>query len=259
MILDNPEIFRRQNGFTLLEIAVVLMIIGLLLGGLLPTLSAQMESRNINETRKQLDEIKEALIGYAIINGRLPCPAISGSNGIEAPVGVGNCTYFSNTTNASYNYLPAATLGLSGTNSSGLLEDAWGNPIRYAVTSLQSGVDYVYTTSGGMSTVGISSLGSSNLNVCSAASANNSSCTVINSTLASNAVVVIYSTGKNGASGGTGTDEAENLNPNASDSHGNVFVSHTPSAASGNEYDDLMIWISPNVLVNRMVTAGKLP
>src|SRR3989339_201838 len=80
-------------GFSLVEMAIVLAIVGLLLGGLIPTLSAQMESQRINETRKQLDEIQQALVGYAIINGRLPCPAkatlASGlaNAGVEATTG----------------------------------------------------------------------------------------------------------------------------------------------------------------------------
>ena len=73
-----------QNGFTLLEMAIVLMIVGLLLGGMLVPLTAQMDQRNFTETRKSLDDIQQALIGYAIINGRLPCPASSTSNGVES-------------------------------------------------------------------------------------------------------------------------------------------------------------------------------
>ena len=65
-----------QNGFTLIEMAIVLMIVGLLLGGLLVPLSAQMDQRNISDTQKAMSEIKEALIGYAMANGRLPCPAV---------------------------------------------------------------------------------------------------------------------------------------------------------------------------------------
>ncbi len=68
---------------------------------------------------------------------------------------------------------------------------------------------------------------------------------------------VIYSTGKNGGYGGTGADEAENPNPNSTDND-RVFVSHTPTG-SPNEFDDLVVWISPNILINRMVAAGKLP
>lgn len=242
---------RRVSGFTLVEMAVVLAIVALLLGGLLPTISSQMEQRQTNETRKHLDEIQQALIGYAIINERLPCPASSSTSGQEDPVVVtGTCTH----PHDNNSYVPAVTLGLSGTDSSGLIKDAWGSPIRYAVTEANS---KAFTTANGMSTTGISSL-SPNLIVCSAASSDGSSCSVSNSTLTSNAVAIIYSTGKNAALGGTGTDESENPNINSADTD-RVFVSHTPSAASGNEYDDIMIWLSQNILINRMVTAGKLP
>lgn len=45
------------------------------------------------------------------------------------------------------------------------------------------------------------------------------------------------------------SDEAENSDNNVS------FVSHEFTT----EYDDLVGWISPSILINRMVTAGKLP
>lgn len=237
-----------QPGFTLVEMAIVLAIVGLLLGGLIPTLSAQMELRLINETRKQLGEIQQALIGYAVINGRLPCPAYS--TGAEDPVGGGNC-------NHSYDgFIPAATLGLPTTNSNGFAVDSWGNRIRYAVTPWSSNA---YTTTNGMATTGISNLspaGTPYLQICSTASSSSSSCSVANSALASSPgiPVVIYSTGKNGGYGGTGADEAENPNPNSADND-RVFVSHTPTS----NFDDLVIWISTNTLLNRMVTAGKLP
>jgi len=43
--------------------AIVLVIIGLLLGGLLMPLSAQLEQQRISETQKYLDQIREALLG----------------------------------------------------------------------------------------------------------------------------------------------------------------------------------------------------
>ena len=59
---------------------------------------------------------------------------------------------------------------------------------------------------------------------------------------------------------GTGTDEAANPNPNSADNN-RTFVSHTPtgSSATNGEFDDLVIWISNSTLLNRMVSAGKLP
>ena len=61
---QRPTVKKKNCGFTLIEMAMVLMIVGLLLGGLLPTISSQVEQRNVTETRKQLDEIQQALIGF---------------------------------------------------------------------------------------------------------------------------------------------------------------------------------------------------
>jgi prepilin-type N-terminal cleavage/methylation domain-containing protein len=251
--LNPAAMHQRQTGFTLIEISIVLFILALVLGGLLPTLSSQVEQRHLTETRARLDEIKEALIGYAIINGRLPCPASSSTNGKEDPTsGTGSCTH----PHDNNSYVPAATLGLSGTDSSGLIEDAWGNPIRYGVAD---GSSNAFTKS--ISGIGISNISSStiaNLDVCSSASGATSSSCSSSYQLTNNAVAVIYSTGKNGGSGGTGADETENPNINSTDSD-HVYVSHDISATSGNAFDDLVTWLSPNVLVNRMVSAGKLP
>ena len=54
-----------ERGFTLVEMTIVLVIIGLLISSLIPPLSAQMDQRNVNETREQLANIREALIGFA--------------------------------------------------------------------------------------------------------------------------------------------------------------------------------------------------
>ena len=45
-----------QKGFTLVEMAVVLLIIGLLLGGLLMPLSEQVNSQRYGETREHSTE-----------------------------------------------------------------------------------------------------------------------------------------------------------------------------------------------------------
>jgi hypothetical protein len=76
------------------------------------------------------------------------------------------------------------------------------------------------------------------------------------SNLTTKAPFVIFSLGKNGTTGGTGADEAQNVATNAT-----TFVSHTPTP-SGNcagEFDDIVTWGSLNTLFARMVQAGKLP
>ena len=240
-----------KQGFTLVEMAIVLMIVGLLLGGLLVPLSAQMEQRNVTETRKQLDEIQQALMGFAITTGRLPQPScgtiptgqINAGTELSAASAVAIAC-----TNDLY-VLPWATLGVSET-------DAWGNRYTYRVTSIFS--DAIGTTFGcatpapPQASFALCSVG--DLYVYSAASG-------VAATVSSNVPAVIISHGKNGAGAytqqgiklpvGNDLDEQDNSDGNTN----NKYVSHTPTPT----FDDLVIWISPNILLNRMVVAGKLP
>ena len=57
---------KAQQGFTLIELAIVLVIVTLLVGGLAMPLSAQIEARRIGETRKTMEEAREAILGYAM-------------------------------------------------------------------------------------------------------------------------------------------------------------------------------------------------
>ena len=52
-----------ERGFSLLELAIVLLIVGLLLGGLIMPLSARMDQQKIDTTRQQLEQIRQALVG----------------------------------------------------------------------------------------------------------------------------------------------------------------------------------------------------
>lgn len=235
---------RKSLGFTLVEIAIVMLIITLLLTGLVPTISSQVEQRQNNETRKQLDEIQQALMGFAVINGRLPCPASASTNGVEdPPVVTGTCSHPFD------GLVPSATLGLSNSDSSGFAVDAWGNRIHYAVTT---SVANAFTTPNGMSSAGISALNNADLLVCATSTGiTATSCAGGTSLTANGVAVVIFSTGKDGASGAANPDEAANLHGTAT----KTFVSHdfTPT------FDDIVVWISPNILIGRMVAAGKLP
>lgn len=240
----------RESGFTLIELAVAVLVLTLLLGSILVPLATQVEQRQISDTQKYTDEIKEALIGFAIANDRLPCPASATSAGIESPLGGGACTN-------NYNgFIPAVTLGLAVVDSGGFAVDPWGNRIRYAVTSANSNA---FTTVNGMRTTGLAAL-APNLLVCSTATGISGTSCAAGAALTTGVPAVIYSVGKNGAYGGTGTDEAANPNPNSTNND-RAFVSHvpTPSTVPNGEFDDIMTWLSPNILYNRMVAAGKLP
>jgi prepilin-type N-terminal cleavage/methylation domain-containing protein len=258
----------RAAGFTLVELAVVLLIIGLLLGGLVVTVSAQLELQHTAETRQTLDNVRDALTGFAVASGRFPCPATAASNGQESPAGGGACTGAGNggcgtgSPGVAHGFVPGVTLGVTPLDSQGYVLDGWNNRVRYSVSTCQIGAQtYPFTTANGMKTVGMGTLSTTNLlNVCGSASgATTTSCGTAVS-LTSKAPAVIYSVGKNGPTGGTGADETENPNPNSGDAD-IVFVFHDISVASapGGEYDDMMTWISLPVLYSRMIAAGQLP
>lgn len=270
-----------MSGFTLVEMAMVLMIVGLLLGGLLPTISSQIEQQRRNETRKTLEETRNALLGFAMANGRLPCPASSTSNGQESfctgdlsvacglaivPPAVipahGRCT------NPYDGFLPAVTLGISPIDAQGYAIDAWGgvqNRIRYAVYegTITSGTPTynTFTATGEIKKATMANIAIANplLSVCASVPSTTTTCGTAIS-LTDQAPAVIYSVGRNGPTGGTGLDETANPNTN-SVNNDPVFVSHeaTSVSAANGEFDDIVTWLSTGILFNRMVTAGQLP
>ena len=63
---------KQVRGFTLIELAIVLVIITLLVGGLAMPLSAQIQARRIAETKKTLEEAREAIMGYAMSHTATP-------------------------------------------------------------------------------------------------------------------------------------------------------------------------------------------
>lgn len=260
------------KGFTLVELAIVLGIVALLLTGLVVSVSAQLDLQKLSETRGTMDNVREALLGFAAANGRLPCPASAASNGQESFASGGStsnglCSNFYN------GFVPAAALGLTPTDGNGFLLDGWGNRIRYAVdNSTINGVTNPFTRQDGMKAATMASIEATAesssgglLFVCSSSSgvtAVNCGSTAGTVTVTRKTPAVVYSTGKNTATGGapgTNNDEAANPNPNSANND-RVFVHHEPTAAgAGGEFDDIMTWISLPVLFNRMISAGRLP
>lgn len=241
MSLKRRANFLTQKGFSLIELAIVLVVVALLLGGLLVPLTMQIEQQKIRETQKMLEEIKEALVGYAVVNDRLPCPATAASSGAEATIG-GACVPLEG-------FVPVQTLGLNlPVDAQGLLVDAWGNRVRYRVTSSDGNA---FTTTNGMKTTTMGSL-TPNLHVCASSTGVTGTTCGTAASLVNTAPVVLLSQGKNWANTPS-TDEAANLNDDV------VFVSRAQSNVAGNEFDDLVTWLSPNILFNRMVAAGRLP
>jgi type II secretory pathway pseudopilin PulG len=241
---------RQVLGFTLVEIAIVLMIVALFIGALLVPLSAQVTQRRTDETVRALNDISEALIGYAAANGRLPCPASMTSLGQESFAPGKNAT--DGTCSKPFDgFVPAVDLGIRPTDPEGFAVDGWGIRIRYAVTTDHNSA---FTRINGMKDEKIEDL-DPELRVCVSATGVTTTSCGTSTVLANKAPVVLLSLGANGVSGIHGADEGANLDGNA------VFVYHTPApvGAAGGEFDDLVTWLSPNILYSRMIAAGRLP
>jgi type II secretory pathway pseudopilin PulG len=256
-------------GFTLAELTVVLIIVGLLLGGMLIPLGAQTDLRYRSDTTKALTDIREALIGYAIVNGRLPCPAdrtiatATANAGTEAVTVAGGpcaCTAAASgiaatggvacndtTPDSVTGVLPWATLGLPET-------DAWGNRYTYRVTTRFG------RAATGQTTFGTCAPASNPAAAAFALCSTGDIAVFTDSTrtvgIANGIPAIVVSHGKSTAGAwttsgtqvavGANGDEIENTNDNIN------FVSNTL-------IDDQLIWVSPNLLMNRMIAAGKLP
>jgi type II secretory pathway pseudopilin PulG len=212
----------------------VVFIMGLLLAGVMTPLSTQVQLRRAAETQKTMEEIKEALNGFAVINGRLPRPAQSAVNGSELAT---PCA----TDLACTGFIPWQTLGVAKS-------DAWGKMIRYSVSP--NFADAPFT----LSTIGTKSV-----------QTRDASGALV--TQASNVPAVILSYGKNnwGASD-TGLALSDNSGTNADEDTNNAatvtFINRNATdstTAPGGEFDDLVLWLSPNVLMSRMVSAQRLP
>lgn len=240
----------RNQGVTLVEMAVVLVMIGLLMGGLIVPLSAQIEQKRYNDTKTLLENAKDALIGYAMSHAAtdgkpyLPCPD-TGNDGFEESRSSGACP-------SQEGRLPWATLGTAKT-------DAWGSQLRYRVDSGFSN-----------STTGFSLSSTASLRVC-----DSSACSTI---VASGVPAVIVSHGSNGygarnESGGTNmvpstasADELENIdgrnNPTAGNNNADTADSSDVDFVSryrNSSFDDEVTWLSTNILFSKMVAAEKLP
>lgn len=253
---------RRAAGFTLTELAVVMTIVALLLTATMYTLSAQTEQRNRNDTERRLQEAKDLLLSFALVNGRLPCPGVATGDESGGPAAACANNYGG--------FLPGRAIGYQPVDANGFALDAWNNRIRYAVSQTTWGVwPARFTRQHGANTSAVPTIvpatapwsltqTPADLVVCSASPAVPAATACDAGTAVTNqnvVVAVVFSTGKNGATGGTGTNEARNLDANA------LFVSRPPdpAGAAGGEFDDMMVWIPVGLLYGRMIAAGVLP
>jgi prepilin-type N-terminal cleavage/methylation domain-containing protein len=120
------------RGFSLIEVAIVLVVAGLVISGGLVALSPLLQSSKTSQTNQLMDRIEQSLVLYVIQNGCLPCPAVPANlTGIAEKNGGGSYTGCTGSCSATYGIVPWNTLGLSKDE----VTDPFGSFIDYVPSS----------------------------------------------------------------------------------------------------------------------------
>jgi prepilin-type N-terminal cleavage/methylation domain-containing protein len=272
---------QRNRGFTLVEVAISMVILGLVLTGLVVALSQQMQQRHLIDTRTTLEQANEALLTFVVANARLPCPAVAASNGLESLTGPGQCT-------AAAGFLPAVTLGLPNLDAYGLLDDGWADgsthdntgalnyprAIRYSVALLVvTGTPYALTTAslgGGVRTRALvgAALTTNNNGLFVCRSSTGLVGGIVNrcgspaNSLALNAVAVLWSQGPTGNdAAGNSVDEKQNYTQLTAPGVARTFIMRDPAdvAAAAGRFDDIVSWLSWGPVADKLMLASQVP
>ncbi len=109
-----------QKGFSLLEVAIGILILGFVMLALEGVFKLLMDTNNIVKEKSNIESIEKSLKMYLQVNLRLPCPDVSG-DGIADYSSSGSCA-------VTEGYLPYSDIG-------SISRDAWGNPYYYVVNT----------------------------------------------------------------------------------------------------------------------------
>jgi prepilin-type N-terminal cleavage/methylation domain-containing protein len=253
---------KRSLGFTLIEMAIVLVIIGLVTAAAVKVIKPIRDVSKTDLTLQHLAAIDKALQLYVVTNGCLPCPAdgsqassvLTTINSVDystAGLADGGGAYVSGcassacrTTNRT---VPWITLGLSEEIAS----DGWGDRIRYVVKGTPcSGSDL--TSSNGMIrclTSGSTAFPTGGVTV----QDNDAGTTAL-------AAYVLISSGADrgsalkayagGTTGNTASGTSEGTSGNARDTTFTTFYKGTVNNSSGSShFDDIVIFRTPSLVI----------
>lgn len=252
------------KGFTLVEMALVLLIIGLLTKIAIAPLAGMQAHRMRMQAEQQLQGVREAVFSHIVAYGAIPCPLSDesagpslshqntlGAAGYSVPPG-GSIIQAASVCTVSAGVVPARQLRLAGAvNAMGALLDPWGNVYRYSVSlsnaETEGSTDWPdWTTAGEAAAVGIGNL-SADLVLCNTATSGN--CGGRNIRADQIAFVVLTT----GADESTSASQSENLD------NDNYFVVTEESIQQEQKYDDIVVWGSAADVMYWMLRMGWLP
>lgn len=259
--------FNKNFGFSLVELSIVIVIMGIMMGAGLKYLAAQSENAVYSSTFKRQETIKLALVSYFRTHKNLPCPDTRPGGGntgtfstTNIPDGVENRNGATvsppdttQTCDANFGIVPFQTLGLSRD----VALDGWENYMSYNVYYPASGIvnDWVRTTS---------------------FNTGNTGSVIINdrypptsdppTNKTTNAVVVVISHGKNGLGAYTIKGTRNVLPANALDEYqntvgtGNRFSRELfeDTSSTYGVFDDLVTYLTSDDILDPLFREGSI-
>jgi len=265
LIIYNKQ---QHNGFSLIEMAIVLLITGILMGAGLSLLAVKQTAAQINLTQTHQEVIKQALISYLGQHKRLPCPVdpanpITGLEGRSSST-LSPCLKYSGV-------VPYATLGLDRS----VALDGWENFIDYVVTPPPTTPpttppynEWLLTYS---TTPTVAPQCDPTIPYCSSSSnltfwPSNTvgALNVTGNNTISGIVVALISHGKNGYGAinikgnkndflAAGTDEKQNINPILGTLANTVVKRDTSDTPASNAFDDNVMILGSNDLTGPLI------
>ncbi|MDQ1831714.1 hypothetical protein [Massilia scottii] len=232
----------RQDGAALLLLLAVagLGAASLLMSGMAKT---DMHAGPERRSAAALAQAREALLGFALANGRLPRPALESGGGREFE---GRCDSEARCTGL----LPWVTLGLAP-------GDGWGKLLRYSVSPVMSAAPIQPTVAFGTKSVLTRRAGRLAYQVGAAECSMATQCAA--------AVVLSHGREQGGISvhgvrqpPTSGTNLDERVNAGATTTFVQRARERDPSLAGG-EFDDQLVLVPVGILFNRMSLARTLP
>lgn len=236
-----------QRGFSLVEISIVLIIVGVVSTGVMAMVVSSLKEQQYAETMVKMDAIKQAVQEYRRAFMRIPCPAdatqlVTAANfGVEA-ANAANCTGGAPAANFATGEM---VLGMVPTKTLRLPDeyafDGWGRRIMYAA-------DRRYTEADAFITYPITDLATGSIEIADAAG-----------TASTSVGIALYmSFGPNGhgafmrqgsatrnyAAASTNTNEWENCdcNATAATAFDNVFIQQMTRGITTAAFDDIVLY-----------------
>lgn len=249
---------RCVGGFTLVEMALVLLVLGLLTRAAVLPLAALQEHRDRRATEIRLQEIRQALFAHVVAYGALPCPVTTSVERLNTAV-----VEVSRDADQALRIdrprcqleaggVPGLALGLSGAlGHNGAVLDPWGRAYKYAV-SLSSHAhtgdlaSADWTTPGEAARVGVRNL-SADLTLCRHTSGQGC---LARDVRVDQITFVVLSLGKDASTQG---HQAENQD------NDQYFLLQPESSVHSSQFDDQLVWGTAADTMYWMLRMGWLP